>query len=63
MNSTQVLNDIGLIRVSKSIEFNERVNKVALQTEFFDEVGVSANLTGWGDVKVKLLCLRDKIII
>ena len=45
-------NDIGLIRVSKPILFNDRVNKVDLQTETFNEDGVSAILTGWGDTGV-----------
>ena len=39
-------NDIGLVRVSKPIEFNDRVDKIALTTETFDEDDVSAVLTG-----------------
>ena len=53
-------NNIGLIRVSKPIAFNDKVDKIELQTEEFNEDGVSATLTGWGFTKVKLLNLQDK---
>ena len=46
-------NDIALIRVSEPIKFDEKVNKVSLQTQEFDEDESSAILTGWGSTEVE----------
>ena len=54
-NRTDRKYDIGLVHVSQPIEFSERVNKVALQTETFDEDGYFAISTGWGYTEVKPL--------
>ena len=48
-------NDIGLIRVSEPIDFNDRVDKIDLQAKEFNEHRISAVLTGWGETEVKLL--------
>ena len=45
--------DIALVHVSKPIEFTEKVNKIPLQTELFNEVNVTAVMTGWGFTKVR----------
>ena len=46
-------NDIGLIHVSRPIEFNDRVNKTNLQIDSLDENKASVTLTGWGRTEVK----------
>ena len=59
-NYSRIHDDIGLIRVSETIKFNDKVDKIALQFEAYNEDGVSATLTGWGISKVKILHLTDK---
>lgn len=46
----KLTNDVGLIRVSKDIEFNDKVQPIALppKGEEFYKAGDSAKLTGWG---------------
>ena len=51
-------NDIGLIHLTKPIEFNERVDEIKMQDERFDdESDAKVVLTGWGRLEV------DKIVI
>ena len=41
-------NDIALIRVSKRIHFNDKINKIPLETEKFNNNYTSGNFSGWG---------------
>ena len=47
-------NDIGLIHVSEPIESNDRIQPIALQNKTFNEVNVTAVLSGWGLREVKI---------
>ena len=51
------LDDIALVRVTEPIQFNERVDKITLQTEKDTINYTSAVLTGWGlyNCQVKLV--------
>ena len=40
--------DIGLIKVDKSIQFNEKVGPINLMNSDFDKINYSVILTGWG---------------
>ncbi|XP_014206306.1 chymotrypsin-2-like [Copidosoma floridanum] len=42
------VNDVGLIRVSRDIDFNEKVQPIQLASEEFTKVDYLATLTGWG---------------
>ena len=48
--------DIGLVHVVKPIEFSDKINKISLQTEPFNEENAKAILTGWGytDIDTKV---------
>ena len=46
-------NDIALIHVSKPIEYGDKIGKVSLQTETFNNNYTSAILTGWGETEVR----------
>lgn len=46
-NPAKHLNDVGFIRVSPPIEFNDNVQPISLDFESFDEVREGV-LTGWG---------------
>ena len=48
-------NDIALIRVSKPIQKNDKINKISLQTGASNNDYTSAVLTGWGRKEVILL--------
>ena len=44
--------DIALVRVSKPIEYSDKVDKIALQTETLNDNYTSAVFTGWGITEV-----------
>lgn len=45
-------NDIGIIRVNRDIEFNDKVQPISLPLEDFTKVDYPVVLTGWGTTKV-----------
>ncbi|XP_001607871.2 chymotrypsin-2 [Nasonia vitripennis] len=47
-NSGLFINDVGLIRVDRDIEFNEKVQPIPLPNEDFSKVDYPVVLTGWG---------------
>ena len=47
-------NDIALIRVFKPIQYNDKVGKIPLETEAFNNY-TTAVLTGWGDIEVRFI--------
>ncbi|XP_015111411.1 chymotrypsin-2 [Diachasma alloeum] len=61
-------NDVGVLRVTKDIEFNENVQAIKLPTENFNGINTRAVLTGWGTtvlngrVPDKLQQLEVKVI-
>ena len=57
------IHDIGLVHVSEPIKFNDRVSKIALQTETVDQDEAPAILTGWGFIRVILLLLQKSLYI
>lgn len=46
------INDIGIVRVNRDIEFNDRVHPINLPSEDFVEVDHPAVFTGWGQYLV-----------
>ncbi|OXU29928.1 hypothetical protein TSAR_004391 [Trichomalopsis sarcophagae] len=50
--TSRKLNDIGLIRVTKEIEFNEKVQPIALTSEDIPKPDTPVVLSGWGAVKL-----------
>ncbi|XP_044019359.1 serine protease 27-like [Aphidius gifuensis] len=48
---TFIKNDIGLIRLTTDIEYNENVKPIALPTNNFYQVEYSVTLIGWGTTK------------
>lgn len=49
---TFIKNDIGLIRLTTHIEYNENIQPIALPTHNFYQVHYSVTLIGWGTTKV-----------
>ncbi|XP_031788471.1 chymotrypsin-2-like [Nasonia vitripennis] len=47
-NGGLFINDVGLIRVDRDIEFNEKVQPIPLPNEDFSKVDYPVVLTGWG---------------
>ena len=52
MDIEDIADDIALIRVDGEIEFNEKVQPIALPTTDFDTYNSPAILTGWGRTDV-----------
>ena len=50
-DTSTLLNDIALVRVSEPILFNDNVNKIAFETETPENDYTSAILSGWGLTK------------
>lgn len=48
----ELINDVGVIRVNRDIEFNDKVKPISLPKEDFNEANNRVVLTGWGRVKV-----------
>ena len=51
-NSLSNANDIGLIRVSSDIAFNDKVDKIALPNSDFTKEDYQVTFTGWGFISV-----------
>ncbi|XP_058799503.1 chymotrypsin-2-like [Phymastichus coffea] len=51
-NTPAFSNDLGLVRVSKDIQFNDKVQPVKLPTEDFNKVGHPVVMSGWGTTKL-----------
>lgn len=47
-SGSKYTNDVGLIRVNRTIEFNDKVRSTAVSNEDFLKVDYPAVLTGWG---------------
>ncbi|KAJ8684312.1 hypothetical protein QAD02_020104 [Eretmocerus hayati] len=48
----RLVNDIGLIRVNRDIEFNEKVQPIKLPDREFSKPDMSVVLTGWGTTEL-----------
>ena len=55
-------NDIGLLRLGRSIAFNSKVQPVKLPPSMFYQSANSAVFTGWGDVSVSLITFKNTLI-
>ena len=55
--------EIALVHVSQPIKFNEKVNKVSLQTKKFNEKNYKANFTSWGNKIIKYPPFRNIKVI
>lgn len=56
-NTPQFSNDMGLIRVSKDIEFNDKVQPIKLPSEDFNKAGHPVVMSGWGTTIVRSMLL------
>ncbi|KAK2586780.1 hypothetical protein KPH14_011807 [Odynerus spinipes] len=67
-NSQKISNDIGLVKVDRDIEFNDKVKPINLPTENFKDVGSYVTLSGWGktsrggSIPNKLQQIKVKVI-
>jgi len=48
----EFVNDVGLVRLSKPMEFNDKVQPIQLPNEDFRKVNYPAVVTGWGKVSI-----------
>lgn len=51
-NSHLIHNDIGLLKLDKDIEFNDKVQPIKLPAENFEKSDYPAVLSGWGTTSV-----------
>lgn len=50
-NARTLKNDIALLKLEKSVEFNEFIQTICFPEEEKDYVGEKATLAGWGNIK------------
>ncbi|XP_058799506.1 chymotrypsin-2-like [Phymastichus coffea] len=50
-NAPKFVNDIGLIRVNRDIEFNDKVQPIPIADEDFSKDNYPVTLTGWGSMQ------------
>ena len=56
----RLVNDVAVVRVSRDIEFNEKVQPIGLPSENFTKVDYPVVLTGWGSTRVSHYFIFDE---